>query len=385
MSLTINDPKIKEDKYVVCSHCGHDTNYLDSERCAGCGTSLRSKGAKREEQKFQFLTTIGKKGRKEKSPVDLVTYLLVEETINYFLKGKDCPIDCALALNQLFIIEVEEQGKKKEISILAYLKTINPTNSNILVKESELKIEGLCQNYLINFKDNESITLATKLIAEKMKGWYSVNGTVTLKNNWKKLRGKIFDKFKRSLLGLDRGSLEASQNFLLELARYYEMIEKEYRQQAKECLDKEEECQKIYQNNLRKKKEIIKITLKNLYKFKIEKEVYSLAAQIIKDILIDLQGYVREIESSRNFLRKIQENSQVKADFSPVLIFYPKNSKFLDLEMIKQNIETKLAKKSLKWGNEREISEQMVEEALTEELRPYAELSCAYWRDLLNH
>ena len=103
-----------------------------------------------------------------------------------------------------------------------------------------------------------------------------------------------------------------------------------------------------------------------------------MAASILKDLDSDIQKYIRALEKSVNFLATIERDFQLEEDL-PVLIYH-KSSKFIDLEVIKQKIEKICGHSLHNWGEFGRISEEMVREILLEELKPYAERSCAYWR-----
>ena len=204
--------------------------------------------------RFQFIAK--KEERDEESTAYLVSCLLAKEVIDYWLKGKEYPLDCSTALERLTTIETENLGKSEKISILAYLKQSGSVNGGSLIEELELQLEDLNNRHPLNLKGGGLKLNAVDFIAKSLDNWYFgskaketefIPCAVKLKWNWKSLRPKIIDKFEKSLLLLGQASIIPSLDFLFELASELKEKEQEYSEKNEEYAEKEQECREIWQ------------------------------------------------------------------------------------------------------------------------------------------
>lgn len=335
--------------------------------------------------KYQYIES---KKEQELSTLDLVSRLLAIEVVDYWLQGQDYPMDCSVALNQLFRIEIEDE----EMGLIAYLIS-SKSNLESLVEEAEIRIDYLYKKHFTKDKINW-----THYLDKELKNWYfaSDNGWHQLKSNAKKSRERILNKFEQSILCLDEASSQKSLEFLSELFGCCQAIEGEYAHKVKECEEKEIECQRIYLRNqlflqekrvklseINKVTEITIKTIKNLYRYKILKESYNLAIQIIKDLLGNIQKYIEQIEKTISLFEETKKNLEVEK--LPLILMYHKTDKFIDLEAISQKMEQKLVHSLHNLGsNYANITPGMIEKALLEAIKPFADLSNNYWRSWLN-
>ena len=322
---------------------------------------------------------------------------------------------------------------REEINLLDEIKKANSTKVGSLHNELRIRIEDSCQKYSVKIDVVEEVAWYFDFMENYLDTWYFTDsrdvGFISCKNGLKdnslRLKNQLHTRLE-DVIAYGHGiSLKGSLIFLAKLSTIFQELEQEYAKERARRIEKENACWRTYNRSLSvlkdsededsnteleqllygigkmfKPKEfpcsqelmesfrIAKNNLLNLYTHKIEAEAYSQAIQVITKLEAINEVYIERLKSSEKFLREMRDGflAEIKMAKSKIMLTFILEdvSNHVNLELLLQSVEEKVASPLWIWGSHRRVNQEMVRASLLSELDPLAQKICSSTKEQLN-
>lgn len=340
---------------------------------------------------------------KQETTVYFLSHLLAVKAIDHWLEYEKYPIDAQFALKSLGLRKKTDSSSQslKELELINFLQQTDSSKIGCLSNELEIRVNNLYKKYPFDPDCDSSLIGLFEEVENYLEQWYTSyslwGGYLTIGTNLLSLRKELGNKFDELSSFWKKASLQCSLDFFEELNSFLLSFEQEYQESREKCLDKENGFLRTYKNHLSaiKHKEhrddldklhksftLAQKSLLNLYKFKIKTEAYSLAIQLLKNLIDSTQTYIYVISECYQFLTEIRANVLVMTDLEE------ENNLFLSLvagrilslvnmDDLRLKVEKKLGRSLPNWKNYGGITKNDVQNAILEEAKPIAKKACS--------
>ncbi len=369
--------------------------------------------------------------QKQESVAYLVSCFLAAEALAYWLKPKKYPLSLQQVLKLLGISIEAEDNDGEELELIKFLEKQKSKKSRSFARSNQklelidslkksdsrkignledelrLRLDNLSEKYLVEIDDVEQVSEFFEFIDNRLKEWYFtdsrkvgfISGCVALEGNVLRVKNQLHARFEDIVSYGKKSSLNGSIIFWEKLSQQLQELEREYLEESKRYIDKENGNLRTYRkclavlksdeadlDKLAENFRIAKKTLFNYYKFKIEAEAYSLAAQALKKVESTNQLYLGIFKDSDIFLSELKDDFLAKIKNSdvlmPLLIEISNQVNFF--ENLLEKVEQKVGHTLSSWGRYQGVTKKMVREALLKELEPIAQKICSNTQNQLN-
>ena len=317
--------------------------------------------------------------------------LLAAEIVNFWANNQEFQIDWINSLKSLGITLKADNLPEFSQEIEYRFEFINS------IKQGSSPSLDLCKElssrkeYLFN-KLPVSLN-SLNYIEEEIRKWYtgdeSSDGYSTVPNALKKKAPILMVELDEKLQNLiqsfwSKTSIKESLAYLRELEIFLFDLKGQYEDKKQESSLNERECLRIYNERVsvisssqdgktEKHYRIAKNALYHLYVAKLQGEIYSSAERALAKMMETNQSYLSDLNQAYSFLMRIRQNllTDVKTNVHTLLpLIYEQFSNYLNLSDLKKEVEQEIGRSMYKWGVNRTISEQEVQNLLLEKLAP---------------
>ena len=317
--------------------------------------------------------------------------LLAAEIVNFWANNQQFKLDWLNFLKAIGItIKTDnwasfERSDAFKFELIQRLKQGNASSLN-LFEELESRKEYLFNKLPVSLH-------SLNYIEEEIQKWYagdeSSDGYNTVPNALKKkaplLIMELDEKLQHSIQSFwSKTSIKESLDYLRKLEILLFNLTGQYEAKKHDYIQNERECLRIYNERVsvisssqngqtEKHYRIAKNALYHLYVAKLQGEIYSSAEQAVAKMMETNQSYLSDLNQAYSFLMGIRQNllTEVKSNVHTLLpLIYEQFCNYLDLDDLKREVEQEIGRSMYKWGVNRSISEQEVQNLLLEKLAP---------------
>ncbi len=335
--------------------------------------------------------------------------LLAAEIVNFWANNQQLKLDWLNFLKAIGItIKTDnwasfERSDEFRFELLHRLKQGNEPSLN-LFEELESRKE-----YLFNKLPASLNSLS--YIEEEIQKWYKGDES---SEGYSTVPHALTKKVPQSIMELDaklqnliqsfwsKTSIKQSLDYLRKLENLLFNLREQYEEKKQEWISESTVCLLIYNErvsaisrgrNLDKNYRIAKNALFNLYVARLQREIYSSAEQAIAKMMETNQSYLSDLNQAYSFLMEIRQDllTEVNSNVHTLLpLIYEQFCNYLNLDDLKKEVEQEIGRSMYKWGVNRTISEQEVQNLLLEKLAPvtqkiYGQIKQEFERESIPH